>query len=74
MSESERLAKLQSQTVQGQGAYSGSSTVDSEFSHDNHLGLSGQSGLGNAQGAGGGFLRTKSWENNSKWASGTQVI
>lgn len=80
MSESERLAKLQAQTVQGQGAYSGSSTVDSAFSQDSSL-LSGTGGLGSGLGVGssqgtgsnGGFIRTKSWENNSKWASGTQV-
>lgn len=73
MSESERLAREQSQNVQGTGTYHGSALVDSA-AHDANLagGVSGSGGLsgGNGNGA---YTKTKSWENSSKWASGTQV-
>lgn len=83
MSEAERLAKLQAQSVQGSGTYSGSSLVDSELSaqHGNSAAgisndnaLQESSGAAGSGGAGNGYVRTKSWENNSKWASGTQVM
>jgi len=57
MSESERLARLQAQNIQGQHGYKASSTAD----------------FGNAaliQPSSGS--RTKSWEKSSKWASQTE--
>lgn len=58
ISESERLARLQAQNIQGQHGYKGTSTVD----------------IGNAalvQPASGS--RTKSWEKSSKWSSQSEV-
>jgi len=72
MSESERLAREQSRNVQGSGTYHGSALVDSA-SRDISLsgGLTGSGGLSGGEGA--GYTKVKSWENSSKWASGTQV-
>lgn len=70
MTQSERLAREQAQNVQGSGTYSGSALVDAN-SHDVNLSGSG-SGSGGLSGSG-GFSKVKSWENSSKWASGTQV-
>ncbi len=67
MSESERLARQQAQSVQGTGTYSGSALVDSASSDG---GLASSGGL---SGGAGGYTKVKSWENSSKWASGTQV-
>lgn len=67
MSESERLAREQALNVQGSGTYSGSALVDSSSRDANLSG--GSSGAGGA----GGYSKVKSWENSSKWASGTQV-
>lgn len=75
MSESERLARLQAHSVQGTGAYSGSSTVDSDFSgmtNDLSIGTGNSAGLNGVGLGGAAFVRTKSWENNAKWASGTE--
>lgn len=71
MSESERLAREQAQNVQGSGTYSGSSLVDSASRDINLSG--GVTGSGGLSGGAGGFTKVKSWENSSKWASGTQV-
>jgi hypothetical protein len=70
MSESERLAREQAQNVQGSGTYSGSALVDSA-SRDASL-SGGLSGSGGVSGGSGGYTKVKSWENSSKWASGTQ--
>lgn len=59
MSESERLARLQSQNIQGQHGYKGTSTA--------HF---GNAALVQPSASGG---RTKSWEKSSKWASQTDV-
>lgn len=66
MSESERLARLQSKNAYN-GAVSGSSPVDMEnrFSGANDD-ASGDVGGG----LGSGFKRTKSWSSSSKWAAG----
>lgn len=66
MSESERLARLQSQSVGTGATLSGSSTFEGDAYHDNLLGV-------NAGSLGGGSTRSKSWESSSKWQSGTQV-
>lgn len=67
MTESERLAKMQSKSVHNSHQpLSGSSTVDARFGS-----ASSGSGLNSLGGA--GYQRTKSWETSSKWASGSQV-
>lgn len=71
MSESERLAREQAQSVQGTGTYSGSALVESAAQDNNWAG--GLSGSGGSSGGTGGYNRVKSWENSSKWSSGTQV-
>lgn len=65
MSESERLARLQSQGVHS-GSLSGSSLIENSDIH-------GRFGDGDSSsGSGNGYLRTKSWESSSKWGSGTE--
>lgn len=59
MSESERLARLQAQNIQGQSGYKAASTVD--FGNAN---LIAEPSAGS---------RTKSWEKSSKWSSQSEV-
>ncbi|KAJ6646958.1 hypothetical protein Bhyg_02175 [Pseudolycoriella hygida] len=70
MSESERLAREQARNVQSSGTYSGSALVGSSSQDINLTG--GASGSGGLSGGSGGYTKVKSWENSSKWASGTQ--
>lgn len=77
MSESERLAKLQSQTVRGEGsALVGSAILETEDDRNagyNRNNLDSQVDTNYAAGNNGGaFKKTKSWESSSKWSSGTQ--
>lgn len=59
MSESERLARLQAQNIQGRDGYKATQTVDF-----------GNAALVTAPAAGGS---AKSWEKSSKWASQSEV-
>jgi hypothetical protein len=66
MSESERLARVQAKGVYGSGnSLSGSSLTQSRFDGGD---LNSASGGGGAD----GFARSKSWQSNSKWSSGSQ--
>uniref|UniRef100_U5EPF6 Putative secreted mucin n=1 Tax=Corethrella appendiculata TaxID=1370023 RepID=U5EPF6_9DIPT len=71
MSESERLARAQSQSVQS-GTVSGSSVVQNRYSANDNSDVALNTVLSNSNtGAGaGGYQRTKSWASSSKWASG----
>ncbi|XP_058814355.1 uncharacterized protein LOC131678301 isoform X2 [Topomyia yanbarensis] len=62
MTESERLAKLQSRNAYS-GAVAGSSAIDTENRFGDDSSSTSDIGLG-------GFKRTKSWSSSSKWASG----
>lgn len=73
ISESERLAKLQSQTVRGEGsALVGSAVLDTQDDRNSEY---NQNRLDSTQRetdlTGSPYRKTKSWESSSKWSSGT---
>lgn len=58
MSESERMARIQAQNLQGSAGYRASSALDLGNAHLTNAGAGGQ---------------TKSWEKSTKWSSNTEV-
>lgn len=72
ISESERLAKIQSQTVRGEGsALVGSAILDTQ---DDRNSAYNQNYLDNQRETnvnGSPYRKTKAWESSSKWSSGT---